>query len=228
MFTQRSTRALAFGTAAIVGALCLAPTAVAQRRNDWDWDGNYRRLAFIPAGTFVGVRTAQPIEVSRHDRRIFQGIVAKDVWDDYGRLANPAIPAGSRVDLIVREARDGDLVVDLDAIYAHGLRYAVRAQPQRVEGVRDRDGRDTAAWVGGGAVLGSIIGAIADGGKGAAIGAGAGAASGLGGSYAFQGHSIRLPKGALLTFRLDQALDMGVRNPRQQPRRSTGTQNYRR
>src|SRR5262249_19732292 len=121
------------------------------------------------------------------------------------------IPRGSRVDMMVRTARDGDLVLDLDSIYAHGQRYEVSAAPERIEGSDRRRDHNTAAYAGGGAVLGTIIGAIAGGGKGAAIGAAARAATGLG--VAYSGRSIRVPAGSPLTFRLDEGLSMraGVR-----------------
>jgi outer membrane lipoprotein SlyB len=221
------TRVLA-ATSALLAGVLIAPTISAQQRvyrpqvqqrQDWDWDGNYRRLARINAGTFLTVRTSQPIESDR-EGRTFSGFVAEEVWDDYGRLAVPVIPQGSRVDMISRPAADGEIVLDLQTVYANGQAYNISAQAQRIEGeVRNqRDGANTAKWAGGGALLGSIIGAVAGGGKGAAIGAGAGAASGYG-ALAFRGRSIRIPAGSQLTFRLDQPLEMRM------ARQSTNTQN---
>ena len=202
-------RSVGIGLAAVItAAFWFAPQARAQRRNDWDWDGNYQRLARINSDTYVTVRTTRPIESDRADGQIYPGVVADDVWDDYHRLAVPAIPRGSRVDLLVRSARDGDLVLDLQTIYANGQAYAVNAAEQRVDADSSRHGagEDTAQWVGGGAVLGTIIGAIAGGGKGAAIGAGAGAAAGLG--LAYRGRSIKIPDGSELTFRLNNGMDI--------------------
>ena len=199
---------LAFAAALLLAGATVAPT-FAQRWNDWDWDGNYQRLGRINQGTFVTVRTTQPINLDRRDDRAYSGVVDEDVWDDYGRLSVPAIPRGSRVDLVVRNAPDGDLLLDLDSIYAHGQRYTVTAAPERIETDNDRprDREDTATYVGGGALLGTIIGAIAGGGKGAAIGAAAGAATGYGVSY--RGRSIRVPAGSVLTFRLANGLTIG-------------------
>jgi hypothetical protein len=197
-------RVIAIGAAAMMAASALAPVASAQRRDDWDWPGDVRRLDRLNAGTYLTVRTTQAIASDRLDGRIFAGVVADDVWDDYKRLAIPAIPRGSRVEMVVRTARDGDLILDLQAVFAHGHRYAVSAQPERVESSGRRDDDRTTALVGGGAILGTVIGAIAGGGKGAAIGAAAGAATGLG--VAFQGRSVRVPAGSLLTFRLDHPL----------------------
>ena len=197
-------RATAFGVAAMMAMSALAPVASAQRRYDWDWPGNVRRLDRLNAGTYLTVRTTQAINSDRRDGRVFRGVVAEDVWDDYRRLAVPAIPRGSRVEMVVRTARDGDLILDLQAIFAQGQRYEVSAQPERIESGARRDDDRTTAIVGGGAILGTVIGAIAGGGKGAAIGAAAGAATGLG--IAFQGRAVRVPAGSLLTFRLDHGL----------------------
>jgi len=215
-----SVRAIALGGAALIAALTLAPAVSAQRGDnwrgeDWEWTGNYRRLSRLNAGTFVTVRTTQGISSNRSDGRIFPGVVAEDVWDDYGRLAVPAIPRGSRVELVTRTAPDGDLILDLESVFANGQRYAISTTPERIEsGNRRRDGDQTAEFVGGGAILGTIIGAITGGGKGAAIGAGAGAATGLG--IAYRGRSLRIPAGSVLTFRLDRPLVM--RTPGGAPR----------
>jgi hypothetical protein len=216
MFKKVSKQTIAVAAAVMFSGLAVATTS-AQRDNygqryDWDWDGNYQRLARINPGTFITVRTTQPIQSDRTDGRLFNGVVAEDVWDDYGRLSVPAIPRGSRVTMLVRTARDGDLVLDLDSIFAHGQRYMVAAAPERIESENGRrNDNNAAAYAGGGAVLGTIIGAIAGGGKGAAIGAAAGAATGLG--VAYSGRSIRVPSGSLLTFRLEDGLTMraGVR-----------------
>src|SRR5215831_3459048 len=175
MFKKVSRQTIAVAVAVMFSGLAVATTS-AQRENygqryDWDWDGNYQRLARINPGTFITVRTTQAIQSDRTDGRVFNGVVADDVWDDYGRLAVPAIPRGSRVTMMVRTARDGDLVLDLDSIFAHGQRYAVAAAPERIESGNRTRNDNAAAYAGGGAVLGTIIGAIAGGGKGAAIGA---------------------------------------------------------
>ncbi len=206
MVKHLSRQAVVIGAAMLFTGFAVAQ-ANAQRAHDWDWDGNYHRLVRINPGTFITVRTTQPINLDRWAERRFAGVVDQDVWDNYRRLSVPAIPRGSRVDLVVRRAPDGDLLLDLDSIDAHGVRYAVNAVPARIEtDGRGRSRGDTAAYAGGGALLGTIIGAIAGGGKGAAIGAAAGAATGLGLSY--RGRSIRVPAGSRLTFRLDEGLTM--------------------
>lgn len=58
--------------------------------------------------------------------------------------------------------------------------------------------------VGGGAALGTLIGAVAGGGKGAAIGAITGAAGGAAIQVLTRGKEVNVPAETVLTFRLDQ------------------------
>src|SRR5204862_4002967 len=113
--------------------------------------------------------------------------------------------------MVRRADSDNDLTHDLQSISAHGQRYVVNAAPERIEtdNRRPRLDSDTAAYVGGGAILGTIIGAIAGGGKGAAIGAAAGAAAGAAGLLT-QGRVVRVPAGSILTFRLERELALGI------------------
>jgi len=64
----------------------------------------------------------------------------------------------------------------------------------------------TAAVVGGGAVIGAVIGAIAGGGKGAAIGAGVGGGAGAGGVLLTRGKPAELPTETRVTFRIKTAV----------------------
>jgi hypothetical protein len=54
--------------------------------------------------------------------------------------------------------------------------------------------------------LGTIIGAIAGGGKGAAIGLGAGAAAGTAAEIVTKGQRVRIPSESRLTFILENAV----------------------
>ena len=200
--------ARAVGSAAIVVTLCVTQSAQAQsHRNPYD---PYQKLAQIESGTYITIRTRQSIDTNRSDGRVFTAVVDQDVWDDYRRLAIPAIPRGSPVELLVRRS-DGDLILDLDSVIVGGQRYAVSARADRIDsgGRADNDGDRAAQFIGGGAIIGSIVGAIAGGGKGAAIGAAAGAAAGTAGLLT-RGRFVRVPAGSLLTFRLDRDLRIGV------------------
>jgi len=209
---------VAAGCSLIAG---LVVTQVVQAQNYDPWRDRYSRdgrydartpLARVEAGTFVTVRTRQTIETNRREDRAFPAVVERDVWDQYSRLAVPAIPRGSPAELRVRSAPDGDLILDLDSVVVDGRRYVVDAQATRIEGSRPRgtSGDRAAEYVGGGALLGTIIGAIAGGGKGAAIGAAAGAGAGAAGLLT-RGREVRVPAGSQLTFRMDNDLVLGGR-----------------
>ncbi|HXZ27026.1 MAG TPA: hypothetical protein VEG08_03395, partial [Terriglobales bacterium] len=69
-------------------------------------------------------------------------------------------------------------------------------------------GKRTAAFIGGGAAAGAIIGALAGGGKGAAIGAAAGGGAGTAGA-AFTGNKdITFPAESALSFSLLQPVEI--------------------
>jgi hypothetical protein len=67
----------------------------------------------------------------------------------------------------------------------------------------------TAKYVGGGAVAGTLIGALAGGGKGAAIGALAGGAAGAGAQTLTKGKNVNIPAETDLKFKL--AEDVALR-----------------
>jgi hypothetical protein len=166
----------------------------------------------VPAGTEIVVRTNEAVDAKHPtDSRIYSAVVDRDVLDTSGRVI---IPRGSDAELIMRDASDTDVVVDLESVNVNGRRYVVDAPAQSVSaneakkegvGANERTGK----YVGGGALIGSIIGAIAGGGKGAAIGAATGAGAGAVGQTATRGGSVRLPAESLLTFRLDRPLRVG-------------------
>ena len=93
----------------------------------------------------ITVRPTEAIDVERKDNRIYNAVVDQDVQGDNGRLA---IPRGSTAELIVRVARDNDLILDLESIVVNGQRYAVKTEPNRVESMQD------------GSLVGAIVGAI--------------------------------------------------------------------
>jgi hypothetical protein len=171
----------------------------------------YGRAERLPAGTNIEVRTNETIEIKNSsDGRIFNGVVAGDVADADGNIA---IPRGSNVELIVRNVGDREMAVDLESIAVGGERYTVSADDSEISSDR-RQGvgknKRTGEFVGGGAVLGTILGAIAGGGKGAAIGAVAGGAAGAGAQTVTRGKTIRVPAETVLSFRLNAPLRLGA------------------
>jgi hypothetical protein len=189
----------------------------------------YSPVAEIEPGTFITVRTNTPIDTDRREGAVYPATVQEDVWDNYQRLAVPMIRRGSPAELVARQAPDGDLVLDLNSVTVEGRRYTVSSSTQRVEGTTGRrdegNSNRTPEYIGGGAILGTIVGALTGGGKGAAIGAAGGAAAGAGAAYITKGHEVRVPAGAVMTFRLNQPLTVGVSTRR--PERDRDDRDYR-
>ncbi len=171
--------------------------------NDW---------AVIPAGTQISVRNDQSIDSSNAQTgRTFPASVVEDVRD---RNGNVVIPRGSEAALVVRQVTEGgtlssgNFVLDLDSVRVNGRRYVVNTGDIEAGNTGIGKNRRTAEMVGGGAVLGTLLGALAGGGKGAAIGAVAGAAAGGGVQVLTKGKEIRVAAETVLNFRLDQPLHL--------------------
>jgi hypothetical protein len=163
----------------------------------------------LPAGTEISVRSNEAINTqSTTEHRSFSAQVSKDVVDPSG---NVAIPRGSAARLVVRRLNDGVLALDLQSVSVNGRHYTVDTGSVAPQGDR-KDGvganQRTAEYGGGGAVLGTLLGAIAGGGKGAAIGALAGGAVGIGTEIATRGPIIRVPAETVLNFRLDNTMSL--------------------
>jgi hypothetical protein len=174
----------------------------------------WQPLQYIEPGTSVQVRTTQAVDQSTMDGRVYTGVVDEDVRDADGRLA---IPKGATAELVVRKGPSDELYLDLDSVTVNGQRYAVDAtrHPVATSGIDIKNSgignnTETAKNVGGGALLGTIVGAIVGGGKGAAVGAVSGAAIGAGVQVVTHGRRVNVPSEALLTYRLQSGLDLGV------------------
>jgi hypothetical protein len=182
-------------------------------REDQRQQQNGNRFATLPAGTLLSVRTDANINsANAREGETFPATVSQDVMDANGRMV---IPHGSDATLIIRRVNEGgtlsngSFVLDLDSVTLNGRRYMISTSDLQA-GDANGIGKNkrTAEMVGGGAVLGTLLGAIAGGGKGAAIGAVAGAAAGGGAEVLTKGHEIRVPAETLLNFRLDRPLEL--------------------
>jgi hypothetical protein len=168
----------------------------------------------IAAGSQVSVRTEEAIDSGRAvEGQTFPAEVTKDVRDAEGAVV---IPRGANASIVIRSASKGgrfrgtaDLVLDLASVSIDGRQYQLETSNISQRG-RDSVGKNkrTAEFTGGGAALGAIIGAIAGGGKGAAIGAGSGAGAGALTQILTRGGSIKVPVESVLTFRLEQPLQV--------------------
>ena len=184
-------------------------TTASQRNAAVGTTGSNRRLEMLPSGTELTVRTAEDIDSSTAVvDQTFSAIVERDIR---GESDNVIIPAGSHAVLVVREVSSGgttgspDIGLDMQSMTVSGRRYLVSTTDLRKDtGTGIGKNKRTAETVGGGAALGTIIGAIAGGAKGAAIGVLVGAAGGAGVQVLNKGKDVRVPAETLLTFTLNK------------------------
>jgi hypothetical protein len=165
------------------------------------------------AGTELVVRTSEVID-SRDagTQQTFSAIVEQDVMNASGRVI---IPARSGAQLIIRHVSSGgatgspEMVLDVQSIIVDGRRYIVSTTDLTLDsdtGIGQN--RRTAETIGGGALLGTIIGAIAGGGKGAEVGVLVGAAGGAGAQVLTRGRDVMVPAETVLRFRLDRSVTL--------------------
>jgi hypothetical protein len=163
----------------------------------------------IPAGATIAVRNNDTIDSQTAQAgQTFPGVVERDVLDNNGRVA---IPRGSNATLVVRSAEgqgklqgQSDLAVDVSSVVVGGRTYRLETSDFVEKGKQGLGtNKRTGEFVGGGAALGGIIGAIAGGGKGAAIGGLAGAGAGTATQGITRGHAVRIPAETLIRFKLE-------------------------
>ena len=157
----------------------------------------------VPAGTTISVTIDQ--SVSSKEAKAGQtvtGTVARDVLSD-GKVV---IPKGSRAKLSVssvqasgRLSTPAKLWLRLRSVTVHGKTYDVGTNS--VGKTMGGKGKRDAAFIGGGAGGGALIGALAGGGKGAAIGAAAGAGAGTAGAAATGKKDVVFPAETRLSFK---------------------------
>jgi hypothetical protein len=160
----------------------------------------------IPAGQSLLVRMIDGVDSEKNhlgdafhasletDLTIGNTVVARKGTDVYGRLAT-AQKSGTF-------SGTSELQLELTRLVIDGRDYPVVSSDYSLRG--KSQGASTAKKVGGIAVAGAIIGAIAGGGKGAAIGAAAGGATGAGVQVLTKGQQVKVPSETLLEFRLQQ------------------------
>ncbi|MHB8654906.1 MAG: BON domain-containing protein [Terriglobia bacterium] len=158
----------------------------------------------IPAGTVITVRMIDGVDSSR-DRagQNFGASVAAPVVVD-GR---EVIPSGADARVRLTTAKNAghmtgqsELQLQLAGVSIAGSDYDVASTTYSQLGASR--GKRTAETVGGGAVLGGIIGAIAGHGKGAAIGSVIGAGAGTAAEEATKAPPIRVPSETKIDFTL--------------------------
>lgn len=117
------------------------------------------------------------------------------------------IPAGAEIEGRVVQAKSAGhfkgrsvLALQLTSLRVNGESYPLHSTEWEHWGASR--GKSTARRVGGGAIIGTIIGAFAGGGKGAAIGAGVGSAAGGGVQAATNPQEVHLGSESRVSFRL--------------------------
>jgi hypothetical protein len=161
----------------------------------------------IPDGTEISVRLEESLSsrTARPEDRI-DATVAQAVRVD-GMVA---IPAGATVSGVVqnveaarRPARGGRLELSFDQIIVDGRRMDIRSRVVDLS-----ESRVDKSKVGLGAVLGGVLGAVLDGGKGAILGAIVGGGGAVVGT---KGDEVELPAGTVVTLRLEQPVPVARR-----------------
>lgn len=159
-------------------------------------------------GTKIKVRTDTAIPAKSAVGKVYTASISEDVLDNAGQVA---IPRGSQAQLVTEATEDKkDVVLDLRSVVVNGKKYnltALTAGKTSAEGLGAN--KRTAKYVGGGAAVGAVIGALLGGGKGAAIGALVGGAGGAG-AQVLTGKKKDLPAETELTFELAQDLQMSA------------------
>lgn len=166
----------------------------------------------IPAGTTLEVRTNETIASSNAEGRTYQADIATEVVDSQGKVL---IPKGAQVELVVLEAKEKEgvrgaaLQLGMRSVTVSGSTYLVVSEEvKRTSGLGRNE--QTAKTVGGGAALGTLIGAAAGGGKGAVLGGLVGAAAGAAVQVMTQGKEVRVPAESVLRFQLDEPIQLQI------------------
>jgi hypothetical protein len=164
----------------------------------------------IPEGTSIAIRTNENINTSDAGSS-YSAEIRDDVLDPNGQVLIPRHSPARLMVVNTAENNSGkNLALALQSIRVNGHNYQVVTNTTNggAGGTGIGKNKRTGEYVGGGAVLGTVIGAIAGGGKGAAIGAIAGGAGGAGAQVLTKGKQINVPAESVLTFRLDQPLQL--------------------
>ena len=159
----------------------------------------------LPKDTDIKVKTNTAIPVKPAANAKFGATVSDDISDSSGKLV---IPRGSSAQLVAVPTADGkDTNLDLRSVTVNGQRYLLTTQEKSSAPGGLGANKRTGKYVGGGAAIGAVLGAIFGGGKGAAIGALAGGAAGAG-TQVYTGRKKQLPAESELSFKLAQDLQM--------------------
>jgi len=163
----------------------------------------------VGSGAEIKVRTDQAIQANASAvGKTYPVTVTDDIKDQNG---NVAIPKGSPAQVAVTKGPSAnEVTLALRSLTVNGHRYLLTTSKTTRKGGKEGIGinKRTGEYVGGGALAGTLIGAIAGGGKGAAIGAIAGGAAGAGAQVLTRGPQVKIPPETVLQFQLNQDLQV--------------------
>jgi|SRR5580704_3107030 hypothetical protein len=157
----------------------------------------------LPKDTEIRVRTDTDIPAKPEANSHYSGSISNDVTDSSG---NVVIPRGSRAQLVA-VPNGNDTTLDLRSVNVNGKRYLLTTQDKSSSPEGLGANKRTAKYVGGGAAVGAVLGALLGGGKGAAIGALVGGAGGAG-AQVYTGRKKEIPAETELKYKLAQDLEM--------------------
>ncbi len=161
----------------------------------------------LPQGTDIKVWTDTAIPAKPARGATFSATVSDDVMGQSGMVA---IPKGSRAQLVAVPSSNGkDMTLDLRSVTVGNQRYMITAPGESVSARPGGLGANkrTAKYVGGGAAVGAVLGALLGGGKGAAIGAILGGAGGAG-AQVYTNKGKQIPPETTLSYKTAQPLQM--------------------
>ncbi len=167
-------------------------------------------ISTLPVGTELQVRLIMGVSSAKNKKGD-----AVDATIDKNVLINgkTAVTRGSRIQVVVADAEGSGRVsgrakmsVTLRQLQSGGKPYPIETNVLSFEA--DGSGGKDARRVIGGAGIGAIVGAIANGGQGAAIGAVIGGGVGVGATVLTKGKEVELPAETLLSFKLLKPLQL--------------------
>ena len=165
-----------------------------------------KAMVTVPAGTRLLVRMSDGIDSKKH--KVGQRFTAKL---ETNLMADDQVVAPVYSIIYVRLAESksagkatgkSELMIELTDVVVEGTAYPLMSDDYSVAGKSET--KKTAKKVAGGVGLGAAVGAIRDGGSGAAKGAATGGIVNVGISAITKGEQVSIPAGTLLEFRLQQ------------------------
>ena len=156
----------------------------------------------VPAGTTLHVRIIENLNSeSAQIGDPFHGTLTEPIFAGDHEIYPKGADVDGRVVDVHKSGRlsePGELDLVVSTVRSGNRTSSVRVQPLVIKG--ESHAKSNTSKIGGGAVLGALIGAIAGGGKGAAVGTVAGAAAGTGAAAVTGAREAKVESEAVLDF----------------------------